>query len=124
MKKENSFVFQLILAAVMTYSLNFLLSQRIYEDMDLVLNNVYNDASTELSNIPIAPHNDRYFVLMKTELNYDDFRDFVASNDELQSARNESTKIIQENILSESIVRSDLRHMLSLYISDKIRYTG
>ena len=82
------------MALMMSYIFDFLLSQGIYSDMNQIKKNVYNDASTEIMNVPIAPHNDRFFLLFKTQFNFHDFKSFVHNNSELQTNALKGVKVL------------------------------
>ena len=73
-----------------------------------------DDAIEERENLPIAVHNDRLFAISKTILEFNDFKRFVKDETDLD------VSLLDGN----SIKKGALRHMLALYISDKLRYTS
>jgi len=64
----------------MTYGINFMISQEFYQHLDVIKTNSLDDSGTELMNVPFASHNNRFFTLAKTVIEYHDFIGFVSDS--------------------------------------------
>ena len=65
----------------MTLGIHLMLTTELYEEQHKAryINN--DDTGTENDNYTVAMHNDRLFAIHKTVLDFEEFKDFVKSND-------------------------------------------
>jgi hypothetical protein len=118
MKDKQNLTFQYIIAALMTLGLHLLITSNVYEENDRLKYTMNDDAKDERDNLPISIHNDRLFVIQKTVFQFDDFKRFVTGEPAFGATF--GAKLLDAQTIDKGV----LRHMLSLYIGDRLRYTS
>jgi hypothetical protein len=113
-----------------------LITTSLYRNLSIINENVYDDSveykingtckgtgmNCSIYNTPISKHNDRIFLLAKTDLEFHDFIKFINTNSQTKKMI-EKDEYSQQNLTFKLIKKQDLRYFLSLYLDNKIQYT-
>lgn len=128
---------EIIIALMLTVATYGTLHSTFFKDMDRITEMVYEDSmnfnksgyiegsgwhsGSIDKNFHIAQHNDRLYVLSKTEMSYEEFREFTATHETCEGLQSIDQLLAEGE--DHKVDRASLRRLLSYYTADSIRYT-
>lgn len=111
-----------------TFIITLFIVQLLYHDFNIYLR-VQNTGSFDIADLPITPHNRKLYTLLRTEINFTDFVDFVHVDisDQVRDGTVEDPADIEQlSKINPSTVftRVQLRRYIGKYLPERIHITG